>query len=107
MPLNPRIVTLTCFACGRAEAPTALRTTCPACGMPLRVDYDLASIRLSPGDLAGRAPSLWRYREVLPVTEGDEVSLVEGWTPLLAIAPTNCGSTLWYPGWVWSIAPRP
>jgi threonine synthase len=55
--------------------------------MPLRVDYDLASIRLSPGDLGGRAPSLWRYREVLPVTEGDEVSLIEGWTPLLAVEP--------------------
>jgi threonine synthase len=56
--------------------------------MPLRVDYDLASIRLSPGDLAGRAPSLWRYREVLPVTEEHTVSLVEGWTPLLSIEPT-------------------
>lgn len=83
MPLNPLLVALTCFACGRASDPNGLHTTCPACGMPLRVDYDLAKVRLAPADLAGRAASLWRYREVLPVTEGEEVSLVEGWTPLI------------------------
>jgi threonine synthase len=50
--------------------------------MPLRVDYDLASLGLRTAALAGRPSSLWRYREVLPVSQG-EVSLVEGWTPLL------------------------
>src|SRR6185503_10322577 len=31
-------------------------------------------------------PSLWRYRELLPLEEGDEISLGEGFTPLLAVA---------------------
>jgi threonine synthase len=48
--------------------------------MPLRVDYDLA-----PGALDRlEGASLWRYRGVLPLLSG-EVSLVEGWTPLLRV----------------------
>jgi threonine synthase len=43
---------------------------CTACGLPLCVDYDLGAIRaagtLTLGALAQRAPTLWRYREVLP-----------------------------------------
>jgi threonine synthase len=35
--------------------------------------------------LQGRPPSLWRYREVLPLEEGDEVSLTEGYTPLIPV----------------------
>jgi threonine synthase len=31
-------------------------------------------------------PTLWRYRELLPLEEGDETSLGEGFTPLLAVA---------------------
>jgi threonine synthase len=52
----------------------------------LRVDYDLASIRLTLKGLRNRPPSLWRYRELLPVAAGREVSLTEGFTPLLAVA---------------------
>jgi len=55
--------------------------------MPLRIDYDLASIRLRLADLAGRPPTLWRYRELLPLAEDDAVSLAEGFTPLLAVGP--------------------
>jgi threonine synthase len=53
--------------------------------MPLRVDYDLSRVRLKLSDLAIRPPSLWRYREVLPLEEGDEISLSEGFTPLLPV----------------------
>jgi threonine synthase len=53
----------------------------------LRVDYDLAAIRLRLADLAGRAPTLWRYRELLPLVAGDETSLAEGFTPLLQVEP--------------------
>ncbi len=60
---------------------------CSACGLPLRVDYDLAAVRaagtFTRPALPHRVPSLWRYREVLPLVEGDESSLVEGFTPLL------------------------
>jgi threonine synthase len=74
-----------CFACERAHDPHALLTVCEACGLPLRVDYDLASSSLTLADLAARPPTLWRYRELLPLAAGAEVSLVEGFTPLLEI----------------------
>jgi len=74
-----------CFACEFSHDPRALLSVCTRCGLPLRVDYDLASIRLTLADVAGRAPTLWRYREVLPLEEGDEISLVEGFTPLLPV----------------------
>jgi threonine synthase len=56
------------------------------CGSPLLVSYDLkkAAAALGKADLRGRTPSLWRYRELLPLQ--DDVNLVtlgEGCTPLL------------------------
>lgn len=83
--MNPMITGVRCFACDRAHDPRTLLTVCTGCGLPLRVDYDLGAIRLRLGDLAGRAPSLWRYREVLPLSDGDAVTLTEGSTPLLPV----------------------
>ena len=82
---NPRWRALACFACGRAHALDRLATVCEACGLPLRVDYDLEA---SPAgaDAAAKPASLWRYDEVLPVRAAAAVSLVEGWTPLVEIA---------------------
>ncbi len=54
--------------------------------MPLRVDYNLGAIRLPRDAVAARTPSLWRYREVLPLVAGDEITLGEGYTPLLEVA---------------------
>jgi threonine synthase len=76
-----------CFACETPHDPRQLLTVCTKCGLPLRVDYDLARVRLRLTDLRDRPPSLWRYREVLPLEEGDENSLIEGFTPLLAVEP--------------------
>ncbi|MEZ5531580.1 MAG: threonine synthase [Steroidobacteraceae bacterium] len=84
--LSPHLDGVRCFACGLAHDPRTLLGVCTACGMPLRVDYDLAAIRLHRGALGGRTPSLWRYREVLPLVEGDEVTLTEGCTPLVPVA---------------------
>jgi threonine synthase len=72
---------LACFSCGLAHDPAVLQTVCRACGLPLRVD---ATPLRAPAP-AGRAPSMWRYREVLPGAEAP-VTLVEGWTPLLEVA---------------------
>jgi len=80
-------IQIRCFSCEHVHDPNALQGVCTKCGDPLRVDYDLASIRLSRGDVRDRQPSLWRYREVLPGSAADEVSLTEGFTPLLAVAP--------------------
>jgi threonine synthase len=55
-------------------------------GRPLWVRYDLDRVRraVAPNDLAGRAHSLWRYRELLPLPfEEEPVTLGEGLTPLL------------------------
>jgi threonine synthase len=55
-------------------------------GRPIWVRYHLDRIRagVSPADLASRPPSLWRYRELLPLPLDQEpVSLGEGMTPLI------------------------
>ncbi|MBC8353088.1 MAG: threonine synthase [Planctomycetes bacterium] len=53
---------------------------------PLWVRYDLDAVAksLSKEKLRSRSPSLWRYRELLPVTDEQEIiSLGEGMSPLL------------------------
>ena len=55
-------------------------------GRPLWVRYDLAAVAraVTPEDLRARPPSLWRYRELLPLPDDEEpVTLGEGSTPLL------------------------
>jgi threonine synthase len=55
-------------------------------GRPLWVRYDLDRVRaaVTPNAIAGRPPSLWRYRELLPLPlEAEPVTLGEGMTPLL------------------------
>ncbi|HXW05214.1 MAG TPA: threonine synthase [Vicinamibacterales bacterium] len=55
------------------------------CGAPLLAQYDLeAARRWRRESLAGRPASMWRYRELLPLFDGETpVTLGEGWTPLL------------------------
>jgi len=84
--LSPYLCGIGCFACNTAHDPQLLLGVCTRCGMPLRVDYDLSTVKLTLSDLKGREPTLWRYREVLPLEAGDEVSLAEGFTPLLPVA---------------------
>ncbi len=57
-------------------------------GRPLWVRYDLKGVRevMSKEALRDRAPDLWRYRELLPVAEGDAIVLVgEGMMQLLRV----------------------
>ncbi|MED3932553.1 threonine synthase [Priestia megaterium] len=56
------------------------------CGSPLLVAYDLEKLKanLSPEDVQSREPNLWRYHELLPVEDPENVvSLGEGMTPLI------------------------
>jgi threonine synthase len=78
---------LECSRCARRYDAGQLQGTC-SCGAPLlaRYDLELAGSLVTPAQVAGRAPSLWRYRELLPVTAPDRiVTLGEGMTPLLPL----------------------
>ena len=55
-------------------------------GRPIVVKYDLPAIKeaVTKHDLRHREPTLWRYRELLPVRHDENiVTLGEGMTPLL------------------------
>ena len=58
---------------------------CPSCKLPMLARYDLQAARAwKKESLADRAPNMWRYRELMPLLEGDEpVTLGEGFTPLV------------------------
>ena len=55
------------------------------CGAPLVARYDLDEARSwSRDSLRGREPDMWRYRELLPLFDGEQpVTLGEGFTPLI------------------------
>jgi threonine synthase len=77
---------LECALCGLRHETGVLQNLCVECGKPLLVRYDLekAARTMAPGTLRTRGSSLWRYREVLPVDEEENIiSFGEGWTPLL------------------------
>lgn len=80
------ITHLECAACGLEHKAQRLHNLCRECGKPLLVRYDLkrASHSLTRESLSGRRADMWRYREVLPVEQDENiVTLGEGWTPLL------------------------
>jgi threonine synthase len=53
--------------------------------MPLLARYDLQAARSwHKGSLATREATMWRYRELMPLFEGEQpITLGEGWTPLV------------------------
>jgi threonine synthase len=78
---------LECTRCGATHDPQQLQRLSPCCEKPLYPRYDLASIRaaFTPDALRAREATLWRYAEVLPVSDpAMRLTLGEGWTPLLA-----------------------
>lgn len=77
---------LECAACGLKHEARRLHNLCTECGKPLLVRYDLERARryLTKESLNGRRADMWRYREVLPVEQDENiVTLREGWTPLI------------------------
>src|SRR3954447_2771382 len=77
------IVGLRCRACGRPEE-LGPSFVCPACFGPLEVEYDheVARASLTREAIAGRAPGIWRYLELLPVERPPERGLAVGSTAL-------------------------
>ena len=72
---------LVCVHCGAAYPQDQIIYTCSRCGHLLSVEYDLDDIEVSRGEWNRRPLSVWRYREILPVS-GEPVTLQEGGTPL-------------------------
>ncbi|MBO0871723.1 MAG: threonine synthase, partial [Micromonosporaceae bacterium] len=79
---------LVCSATGERYDADAVQGLSRA-GVPLLARYDLDRVAatVTREQIAGRAPDLWRYHEVLPVRDGKHaVSLGEGMTPLVPLA---------------------
>src|SRR5882762_5468920 len=79
---------LECTACGLRHDAEQLQTVCTACGKVLFARYDLDGVRgaVRPEEFGGRRWDMWRYWELLPVRQPENViSLGEGMTPLVAI----------------------
>lgn len=76
---------LECPACGRTCGADEVRQLCP-CGAPLLARYRLEELgkEWTRDSLVGRENTLWRYHELLPVRNRENiVTLGEGMTPLL------------------------
>jgi threonine synthase len=75
---------LKCRECNRVY-PKQPIAGCEDCFAPLEVDYDYDAISrvLSRELIAGRARTLWRYRELLPIDTAPVVGLTSGGTPLV------------------------
>ena len=77
---------LECTICGNEFPYDGLATVSDCCGKVLFVRYDLARLRreVNRGVFDGRPANMWRYNELLPVSDPESViTLGEGGTPLL------------------------
>jgi len=85
---SSRLRALACRACCTEVDPSHPVGTCPTCGHTLLAEYDLAGFD-GPAwlqSLRSRPPTLWRYRELLPVASpAAEVTLGEGFSPVLSL----------------------
>ncbi|MEE8442240.1 MAG: threonine synthase [Dehalococcoidia bacterium] len=77
---------LECTACGNTYSADEPNRTCTGCGKVLYARYDLDSLRgeMKRDAIASRPSSMWRYFEVMPVRQPENViTLGEGMTPLI------------------------
>jgi threonine synthase len=75
---------LKCRECGRHYPKEALHV-CEFCFGPLEVEYDYDGIRavLTRERIQSRPPTMWRYRELLPIDGEPTVGFQVGFTPLV------------------------
>ncbi len=72
---------LVCVHCAAVYPADQIIYTCSRCGHLLAVEYPLDELSIDRSRWRRRPLSVWRYRELLPVT-GEPVTLQEGGTPL-------------------------
>lgn len=89
-------ILLACTNCQRVTDFKAFKGTCPHCGdniMEARYDLEALNVEAWLADLKTRPATLWRYHELLPIYDTDNiVSMGEGGTPL--IKSENLGASL-------------
>jgi len=80
----PALDTLRCRMCG-ATTEAGPHHVCEECFGPMEVSYDLEALKgkLTREVIASRPADLWRYRELLPISEDPTTGIGVGWTPLL------------------------
>lgn len=86
---------LECGYCNKLLDKSKIWNLCPDCGKPLLARYDIESARKNfrKEVLTEREKTLWRYFEMLPVSNRKyQLSLGEGFTPL--IKAENLGSEI-------------
>jgi threonine synthase len=71
--------------CGAGRLDPHVEQHLCTCGAPLLARYDLEAARAWRREsLPGREPTMWRYKELMPLFDGEApVTLGEGWTPLI------------------------
>ena len=84
---------LKCCECGRSY-PIEPNHVCEFCFGPLELDYDYDGIRstVTRETIAAGPPTIWRYRDFLPIDGDSVVDIGAGYTPLLKAA--NLGRVL-------------
>ncbi len=84
MNTNSFFTHLACSECGRMFDKKTIQTFCPDCKKPLSAIYAIPSGGIDKSILLDRPKTMWRYREMLPVENDDNIiTLGEGFTPLL------------------------
>jgi threonine synthase len=77
---------LQCGSCRQVQNADELHNLCPECGKPLLARYNLTAVRdtVDRERLREREHTMWRYAEVLPVSDARHaLTLGEGCTPLI------------------------
>ena len=75
------LIGLYCPVCKKEYSAQEIQTYASCCNQPLLAHYELNG--LSKEILEHRPHTMWRYRELLPVFQEENiVSLEEGWTPI-------------------------
>jgi len=79
---------LVCSSCDTKHEAGVEQHVCTSCGSPLLVEYDLDRMRdaVRREEVEEREPTMWRYRELLPLRDDrNRVSMGEGFTPLVRV----------------------